>query len=128
METDQEAVRRVLRTSPGALARTIGHPAIMATVRDLEGSQLMALVVGERVSEPGFDIFDEGDEILVVGEMPGVSSEQLRIYGYATQIVVHVRGQSGRYSVRLPLQIEPESLSYALHNSIMTIRARPAPR
>jgi HSP20 family molecular chaperone IbpA len=103
------------------LARTIGDPRIVNALRDTDAP--MPLPVAAYTHEPNFDVFEEGHEILIVSELPGVGVEQIRIYGYTTQVVVHVRGHGSRYSVRLPLQIEPTSISFTIRNSILEVRA-----
>jgi HSP20 family molecular chaperone IbpA len=123
METDHETLRHVLRAGPSALARALGDPTIIRALRDPESPRPWPLPIDEQTHEPSFDVFDEGNEILIVSELPGVGAEQLHIYGYAAQVVVHVRGRGSRYSVRLPLRIDPTSVSYAFRNSILAIRA-----
>lgn len=126
METEQANLRHVLRASPSALARTIGNPAMARALRDPGAPRPFPPLLEGPMPEPSFEIFDEGHEVLIVSELPGVGADQIHVYGYAAQVVVHVRGRGSRYSVRLPLRIEPTSVSYAFHNSILAIRACPS--
>lgn len=123
METDPKALRQILRAGPSVLARQLGSPEVLRGLQNPEELRFEAERIDEPRQESGFEIFDEGEEILVVSELPGVAARQLRIYGYVAQVVVHVRGGS-RHSVRLPQQIDPNSISYAFQNNILTVRAR----
>lgn len=126
MDSDQENLRHLLRASPSALARLVGDPAVARALRDPEAPRAIPWPAEGSMPEPSFEVFDEGHEVLIVSEMPGIGAEQIHVYGYAAQVVVHVRGRGSRYSVRLPLRIEPTSVSYAFRNSILAIRACPS--
>jgi HSP20 family molecular chaperone IbpA len=122
MQTDPEALRNVLRASPSVLARQIGQPTMIRKLRDPAEPQAQVVIDGP-LPEPSFDIFDEGHELLIVGELQGVVAGQLRVYGYLSQVVIHVRGRGSRYSVRLPQYIDPASICYSFCNNILALRA-----
>lgn len=113
MATDREALRRVLRSGPSVLARSLG--AAEAVLQPLEPA----------TDEPTFELFDEGDELLVIGELPGVTAAQIRVYAYPTAVVIHVRGGRGadRHPTPLPRRIDPASLSCTFRNGILVARA-----
>jgi HSP20 family molecular chaperone IbpA len=113
MAIDREALRRVLRSSPGVLARSLGAAEPV----------LQPAEVG--VEAPTFELFDEGDELLVIGELPGVTAAQIRVYAYPVAVVVHVRGGRGasRQPMPLPRRIDPASLSCTFRNGILVARA-----
>lgn len=125
MDANQEATRQLLRAGPAALSRALGDPSIIRGLQDPAALEGALPFVEQQAAEPSFDVFDEGSELLVVSELRGVSEEQIRIYCYPAQVVVHLRGTGGRHCVPLPLRIDTTSVTYAFHNNILTIKARP---
>lgn len=62
------------------------------------------------VREPAVDIFDEGDLIRVVADMPGVDPDTLRVRGVGDRLAIAATGPARRYErlVALPAPVRAE--------------------
>ncbi len=84
------------------------------------------LVVGE-VREPLVDIFDEGDEVVVVVELPGVSEEDIKIEIKDDILSLETVGDR-RYAkeILLPQAVQMATLQQAYKNGILELRVKKA--
>lgn len=122
-----DARRQVLRSGPGALARLIGNPSMAKCIR--QRAALLERAVGEPAApapaparpEPHFEVLDEGDELLVLVELPAARAWELRVYAYAGQLSVHLCEAGRRYSHPLPAAVEPASVRPEFHNGILSV-------
>lgn len=73
--------------------------------------------------EPLVDVFDEGDEIVVTVELPGVTDEEVSTTILGDVLRVEAIGRR-RYATDVPLgvPVDPDSLQRAYQNGILEIR------
>ena len=80
--------------------------------------------VVDDVREPLVDVFDEGDFILVLAEMPGVAESDVK-YEFKGDILI-LSGETGdrKYykELLLPAPVDAEKLSYSNRNGILEIK------
>ena len=85
------------------------------------------------VREPLVDVFDEGDHILVVAELPGVVEGDILVESKDDILTLSATGRERKYAkeVLLPAMIDPVSLQQSYQNGILEIRlgkAQPSDR
>ncbi len=80
--------------------------------------------VVHEIREPVVDIFEEGDHVLVLAEMPGVSAEDvhLEIDGDLLTITAERRDKKYRKEVRLPGSFTKEKIELSCNNGVVEIR------
>jgi HSP20 family protein len=107
-----------VRTGIGGIPRVESFGNVRATE---EGP-----VVAE-VREPLVDVFDEGEVILVVAELPGVAEEEVRIKVEGDILSLETTGER-KYAkeVLLPAAVEAESFHKAYKNGILELRLKKA--
>jgi hypothetical protein len=77
--------------------------------------------------EPPFDIFDEGEAITVIADVPGVSMDDLELkvegsaFSLSTRPTAH---RSYRKELRLEAEVEPASLHSTCNNGVLEVRLR----
>jgi HSP20 family molecular chaperone IbpA len=123
------AGRRLIRSGPGALARLIGNPGAAAAVRQhaAEHERAVGAPAGPAERTPAdwprdeivFEVLDEGDELLVLADMPGI--DDLQVYAYPNQLVVHLRAERQRSTHPLPVGVDPTSLRATFRNGILAV-------
>lgn len=76
------------------------------------------------VREPLVDVFDEGDHILIVAELPGVSEGDIVAEARDDILSLSADGRERRYAkeVLLPAMIESGSLQRSFQNGVLEIR------
>ncbi|TAK29829.1 MAG: Hsp20/alpha crystallin family protein [Chloroflexota bacterium] len=76
------------------------------------------------VREPLVDVFDEGDHILVVAELPGVVEGDILVEARDDILTLSATGRERKYAkeVLLPTMIDPVSLQQSYQNGILEIR------
>lgn len=123
-----DARRQLLRSGPGALARLIGNPSVAKCARQQAAE--LERAVGEpapQVSapaaayEPHFEVLDEGDELLVLAELPSARAWELRVYAYAGRLSVHLREAGRRYTHPLPVAVDAASVRPEFRNGILSV-------
>jgi HSP20 family protein len=79
--------------------------------------------VVEEVREPLIDVFDEGDRLLVVAEMPGVESEDVHVDldGRLLTVTAERADRKYRKSIEVPEGTRRERLSVSCNNGIVEI-------
>lgn len=82
-------------------------------------------LVVDGVHEPLVDVFEEGDEVVVTVELPGVLENDILIRTDGEGLVVKTIGRR-RYAkeVRLPAPVVDGSFRKTCHNGVLEIRAR----
>ena len=82
-------------------------------------------LVVDGVHEPLVDVFEEGDEVVVTVELPGVLENDILIRTDGERLVVKTIGRR-RYAkeVRLPAPVVDGSFRKTCHNGVLEIRAR----
>jgi HSP20 family protein len=79
------------------------------------------------VREPLVDVFNEGEEIVVTAELPGVTDEELTLTATASNLSLKTAG-ARRYSkeIALPVPVDPASLRRSFRNGILQVQLRKA--
>ncbi|MBI3958655.1 MAG: Hsp20/alpha crystallin family protein [Chloroflexi bacterium] len=78
--------------------------------------------------EPLVDIFDEGESILVVSELPGVAAEEINISAQGDVLALTTSGKH-KYAreVLLPVPVISEEMITTYNNGVLEVRLRKAP-
>ncbi len=78
--------------------------------------------------EPAVDVFDEGDEVLIYVELPGVESEHIDVQMKEGVLTLRAESHGGTYEKRIPV---PEGVSqtpdYQFKNGILKIQLKKGP-
>jgi HSP20 family protein len=77
-----------------------------------------------RVREPNVELFDEGDHVQIIAEMPGVSSEDVNLTFAETSLLIQGVSKVAEFRKELPLPREfgPEQVAITANNGIVEIR------
>ncbi|MBI3976770.1 MAG: Hsp20/alpha crystallin family protein [Chloroflexi bacterium] len=83
------------------------------------------------VREPLVDVFDEGDHILVVAELPGVAESGITVEARDDIVTLSAEGRSRKYAkeILLPAPVDPASIRQSYQNGVLEVRlgkAKPA--
>ena len=83
--------------------------------------------VVHEVREPMVDVFEEGDEVLVVAEMPGVGIQDAEIELNEDILVIKARHKDKKYhkEVLLPRTFTKEQMASSCRNGVLEIRLGP---
>lgn len=78
---------------------------------------------GAGVREPATDVFDEGDRVRVVADMPGVDPDTVRVTGDGYRLTIAAQGANRRYArtLLLPKPVLPATAPPTLVNGIMEV-------
>ena len=84
--------------------------------------------VVEEVREPLVDLFDEGDVMRVIAELPGVEATDITTELAGDILTITCRGKARQYQkeVLLPAKGQPDSLKTSYRNGILEITLRKA--
>ena len=85
-------------------------------------------VVVSKAREPLVDVFDEGAEIVVVLELPGVARDDITLELAGDIISLSAEGQRHRYECEtlLPAAVDPASVQESYQNGYLQLRYRKA--
>ena len=77
--------------------------------------------------EPMVDVFDEGETLLVVAELPGVAKKEIKLELNGDVLALSTTG-SRKYAkeVLLPAAVQDEEMAMTYHNGVMEVRLRKA--
>jgi HSP20 family protein len=75
------------------------------------------------VREPLVDVFDEGETMIVIAELPGVEESEVRVEVHGDVLSLETTGER-RYAreVLLPAPALPDSLRQTYRNGILELR------
>ncbi|MGB0087545.1 MAG: Hsp20/alpha crystallin family protein [Rhodomicrobiaceae bacterium] len=75
------------------------------------------------VREPLVDIFDEGKDVLVVAEMPGVAETDITVKASGSSLKINTKGEF-HYAkeVDLPANVKPKPLRKTYRNGLLELR------
>lgn len=81
-------------------------------------------VVVSETREPLADVFDEGDEILIVFELPGVAERDIHVELNGDVLALEAKGTRHRYDCEtlLPASVDPGSAQQSYDNGYLQIR------
>ena len=79
--------------------------------------------VVEEVREPMADVFDEGDTMQVICELPGVEAEEIQVKAQGDIVEITAEGKRRKYrkEILLGARVKPESLVTSYKNGILEI-------
>jgi HSP20 family protein len=78
--------------------------------------------------EPLVDVIDEDEEIIVVAELPGVSSDEIKVRVKGGTLTIHADNPARPYhkEISLPSKVKKEDASSAIRNGILEVRLKKA--
>lgn len=78
----------------------------------------------EEIREPLVDIFDEGDIVLVLGELPGVEESDVHLELKDDILTISAEGKDRKYSkeVMLPSTVKADTMSRSFKNGILEVK------
>ena len=78
----------------------------------------------EEVREPMVDVFDEGNEVVVIAEIPGVQENAIKLEARQDILVLSASDGDRKYSkeVLLPCPVQAETMKSSYRNGILEIR------
>jgi HSP20 family protein len=78
----------------------------------------------EDVREPLVDVFDEGDQLMVLAEMPGVEARDVKVALHGTEMELSAGRDEWRYRKTFPLpsEADPSTVKLSEKNGIVEIR------
>jgi len=76
--------------------------------------------------EPLVDVFDEGDCILIIAEIPGAEENSIGVELENHTLRIQAAGKHRRYrgEVGLPAEVQPNGLAWTLNNGIIELRLK----
>jgi HSP20 family protein len=80
----------------------------------------------QEIREPMVDIFDETDRVLVVVEVPGIRSQDVKLEIHDDVLMLDAQRGENQYrkELLLPEAFSPGQMTYACHNGVLEIRLR----
>lgn len=98
-----------------------GMPRVgrFGNVRDTEAGAVV-----EEVREPMVDIFDEGSEVVVIAEIPGVQESAIKLEVREDILLLSATDEGRKYSkeVLLPCAVQADTIKSSYRNGILEIR------
>ncbi len=99
------------------------------TVVRPRGKRTAAPTAGPEVGEPPLDLFDEGDEIRIVADVPGAELDDLELKAEDRLFSLSTRPgarRAYRRDVALPAAVDPTIVSQTCRNGVLEVRLRKA--
>jgi HSP20 family protein len=80
--------------------------------------------VFQEIREPLVDIFEENDHTLVVAEMPGISTKDVKLSVKDDLLTIHAEKKDKKYhkEILLPRNYPPEDIELSCNNGILEIK------
>lgn len=74
--------------------------------------------------EPLIDVFDEGEHITIIAEMPGVNKEDVSVKCLPRKVILKSVNPEHKYykEISLPVEVIPESGKASFKNGVITIK------
>ena len=98
-----------------------GKPVIerFGNIRETEAGPVVT-----ETREPLVDVLDEGDQLVVIAELPGVEEKdvQLRVEGDILEISAATKDRKYQKEVLLPSPVDSEGVEWSYRNGILEIR------
>ena len=118
-----EAAGGRLKGVYGFSVRTgLGGKPVIEQFGNLQETESGPVVVENR--EPLMDVFDEGERVLVIAELPGIEEKDVRlsVNGDILDVAASTRDRKYHKEVLLPASVDPESLESSYRNGVLEIR------
>ena len=76
--------------------------------------------------EPLVEVYEEGDEIVVVAEMPVVGKEDINLMAGEGELEISAETEKRKYykRVKLPAQVDPDSVKASYKNGVLEVRMK----
>jgi HSP20 family protein len=117
----------------GVLGDQEFHVGTMGTRRDRQGETVVRArgkrAAAPEVGEPPLDLFDEGDEIRIVADVPGAELDDLALKADGRLFSLSTRPGARRgyqRDVALPAAVDPTIVSQTCRNGVLEVRLRKA--
>jgi len=78
--------------------------------------------------EPLMDVFDEGDSIRIVAELPGIEKSDINLDSTEKTLIISVSTEKRKYykKIDLPSEIDPASATASYNNGILEVKVKKA--
>jgi len=102
----------------------LGGKPVVETFGNIRATQTGAAVAEFR--EPLVDVIDEGNSLLVIAELPGVSREDIFIEVKADILELKAEAKDRKYSkeILLPSPVDADSLKSSYKNGVLEIKLK----
>lgn len=77
--------------------------------------------------EPPVDVFEEGQEVIIVADVPGISLEELELKAEGSLVSLSSKStarRNYRKEIRLEAELEPSSLRATCRNGVLEVRVQ----
>ncbi|MFB6091947.1 MAG: Hsp20/alpha crystallin family protein [Haloquadratum sp.] len=76
--------------------------------------------------ETHVDVYDEGDELRVVADLPGVAKEEMQLKCDGEVLTISAAGDRREYDerIRLPTRVDEHSASASFNNGVLQVTLR----
>ncbi|MFX0108581.1 MAG: archaeal heat shock protein Hsp20 [Candidatus Hodarchaeota archaeon] len=76
--------------------------------------------------EPLVDVIDEGEEVIVVAEVPGVEKDEIKVRVKGSQLIIDVDNPERPYHTELdlPTKVKKEDAKSSLRNGVLEVRLK----
>ena len=100
----------------------VGGEPIVSTFGNIKKTPHGPTVSEER--EPIVDIFDEGEEVRIIVEVPGVTEESIKTEVKGDVLTLEAKGSERKYykEIVLPKEVDPGTLTSKYKNGVLEIR------
>lgn len=80
----------------------------------------------EEEREPLSDIFDEGDDVVVMLEMPGVTKEDITVTleGDILEVIAQSQSRKYRKELLLPSAVQAETIAWSYQNGVLEVTVK----
>jgi HSP20 family protein len=81
-----------------------------------------------RQLEPLVDVIEEGEDVVVVAELPGVEKDQIKVRVKGTTLTIDVDNPTRPYhkTIDLPTKVKKEESKSAIRNGVLEVRLKKA--
>jgi len=102
----------------------LGGKPVVEQFGNIKATEKGAVV--EEVREPIVDVFDEGEHLVVIAELPGVEEDNIHLEVKGDILNLTAEGKDRRYSkeVLLPSPVEAAAMESSYKNGILKVRLR----
>jgi HSP20 family protein len=100
----------------------LGGKPIVEQFGNIKATQKGAVV--EEVREPIVDVFDEGEQLMIIAELPGVEESGIHLEVNGDILDLTAEGKDRKYSkeVLLPLPVAADAMESSYKNGILEVR------
>jgi HSP20 family protein len=105
----------------GFSVRTLGGKSVFETFGNVRETARGPVV--DEVREPIADVFDEGDHIRVIAELPGVSQEEIKVEVAGDILNLTASGKDRKYAkeILLPSKVKKQGMRSTYKNGILEV-------